>query len=163
VDDTAADITATLDRHSSLPRRLSRIRRVTSRNETAQSAPITGLSHVQLLVSDVGASATWYSAVLGLVPLADDPDIGYMALQHRGGKFVIVLTEAPGPRPTSEQPASNGLDHLALAVPDGTALEAWAVHLREVGIDHDGVVLEGGHPSLQLRDPDGIAIELVAP
>ncbi|MFZ0249902.1 MAG: VOC family protein [Acidimicrobiales bacterium] len=131
-------------------------------DETVQSAPVTGLSHVQLLVSDVGASATWYSTVLGLAPFADDPDIGYVALQHRGGRFVVVLTEAPNPRDPSEGPRG-GLDHLALAVPDGTALEAWAAHLREVGIDHDGVVLEGGHPSLQLRDPDGIAIELVAP
>jgi catechol-2,3-dioxygenase len=136
---------------------------VTSGDETVQSAPITGLSHVQLLVSDVGASAKWYSAVLGLVPFADDPDIGYVALQHRGGRFVVVLTKAPTPRPPSVESPGDGLDHLALAVPDGEALEAWAAHLRGVGIDHDGVVLEGGHPSLQLRDPDGIAIELVAP
>jgi glyoxylase I family protein len=124
---------------------------------------VTGLSHVQLLVSDVGASARWYSAVLGLVPLADDPDIGYVALQHRGGKFVVVLTRAPAPRSASAGPVGGALDHLALAVPDGAALEAWAAHLTEVGIDHAGVVLEGGHPSLQLRDPDGVAIELVAP
>src|ERR1700728_2262292 len=127
------------------------------------SAPITGLSHLQLLVSDVSASAKWYSAVLGLVPFADDPDIGYVALGHRGGKFVVVLTKAPSPRASSHGPAGDGLDHLALAVPDGAALEAWAAHLAEVGIDHAGVVLEGGHPSLQLRDPDGIALELVAP
>jgi glyoxylase I family protein len=127
------------------------------------SAPITGLSHVQLLVTDVSASAKWYSAVLGLVPFADDPDIGYVALQHRGGKFVVVLTRAPSRRDPSGEPATDGLDHLALAVPDGVALEAWAAHLTDVGIDHAGIVLEGGHPSLQLRDPDGIAIELVAP
>jgi glyoxylase I family protein len=127
------------------------------------SAPITGLSHVQLLVADVSASAKWYSAVLGLVPFADDPDIGYVALQHRGGKFVVVLTTAPSPRHLPAETATDGLDHLALAVPDGAALEAWAAHLTDVGIDHAGVVLEGGHPSLQLRDPDGIAIELVAP
>jgi glyoxylase I family protein len=127
------------------------------------SAPITGLSHVQLLVTDVSASAQWYSAVLGLVPFADDPDIGYVALQHRGGKFVVVLTRAPAPRDPSAEAATDGLDHLALAVPDGAALEAWASHLTDIGIDHAGVVLEGGHPSLQLRDPDGIAIEMVAP
>jgi glyoxylase I family protein len=129
----------------------------------AQSAPITGLSHVQLLVSDVAASAKWYSAVLGLVPFADDPDIGYVALQHRGGRFVVVLTRASTPPEPRPETPGDGLDHLALAVPDGAALEAWAVHLTDVGIEHDGVVLEGGHPSLQLRDPDGIAIELVAP
>src|SRR5271167_4811953 len=119
--------------------------------DAGRSAPITGLSHVQLLVSDVSASARWYSAVLGLVPFADDLDVGYVALQHRGGRFVVVLTEASTPRQTGAEPAAHGLDHLALAVPDGAALEGWATHLTEVGIDHGGVVLEGGHPSLQLR------------
>jgi glyoxylase I family protein len=132
-------------------------------DDAPPSAPVTGLSHVQLLVTDVSASAKWYSAVLGLVPFADDPDIGYVALHHRGGKFVVVLTRAPSPRDPSVEPVTDGLDHLALAVPDGAALEGWAAHLTDVGIDHPGVVLEGGHPSLQLRDPDGIAIELVAP
>ena len=136
---------------------------MTSSDALRHTAPITGLSHVQLLVSDVGTSAKWYSAVLGLVPFADDPDVGYVALRHRSGKFVVVLTKAPTPRSASLERADDGLDHLALAVPDGAALEAWAAHLAEVGIDHPGVVLEGGHPSLQLRDPDGIAIELVAP
>jgi glyoxylase I family protein len=136
---------------------------MSSVDDAHPSAPITGLSHVQLLVSDVSASAKWYSAVLGLVPFADDPDIGYVALRHRGGKFVVVLTRSPASRAPSTGPAGDGLDHLALAVPDGVALEAWAAHLSDVGIDHPGVVLEGGHSSLQLRDPDGIAIELVAP
>jgi catechol-2,3-dioxygenase len=139
------------------------MRHVPDQDASGQSAPITGLSHVQLLVSDVAASAQWYSAVLGLVPFADDPDIGYVALQHRGGRFVVVLTRASTPQEARTEPTGDGLDHLALAVPDGAALEAWADHLTVVGIDHDGVVIEGGHPSLQLRDPDGIAIELVAP
>jgi catechol-2,3-dioxygenase len=52
---------------------------------------------------------------------------------------------------------------LAFAVPDGDLLSSWAEHLSQVGIVHDGVIQENGHPSLQLRDPDGIAIELVAP
>ena len=136
---------------------------MTSVNEPVPGAPITGLSHVQLEVSDVGASARWYRAVLGLDPLAEDPDIGYVALKHRQAKVVIVLTKGPGPRGTWRQSSNAALDHLAFAVPDGDSLRAWADHLEEVGIDHVGVVLENGHPSLQLRDPDGIAIELVAP
>jgi catechol-2,3-dioxygenase len=136
---------------------------VTSAHDAGHSAPITGLSHVQLLVSDVGVSAKWYSAVLGLTPFADDPDIGYVALRHQAGKFVVVLTRAPAPRQGPAEAIHDGLDHLALAVPDSARLEEWAEHLADIGIDHAGVVLEGGHPSLQLRDPDGIAIELVAP
>jgi glyoxylase I family protein len=118
---------------------------------------------VQLNVSDVAASATWYSTVLGLRAFADDPDIGYVALQHRGARFVVVLTKAQPADGAAVGTSGEGMDHLALAVPDGPSLEAWAEHLTKAGIDHHGVVLEGGHPSLQLRDPDGLAIELVAP
>ncbi len=132
-------------------------------DESGEAAPIIGLSHVQLNVSDVAASAAWYSTVLGLRPFADDPDIGYVALQHRGARFVVVLTKALTANGAAVGTSGEGLDHLALAVPDGPSLEAWAEHLTKAGIDHHGVVLEGGHPSLQLRDPDGIAIELVAP
>jgi catechol-2,3-dioxygenase len=128
----------------------------------AAVAPITGLSHVQLLVSDVGASARWYRTVLGLESYVEDVDNGYVALRHRGAKVVVVLTAADAGA-DADAGASQKLDHLAFAVPDGEALEAWADHLTGIGIDHAGVVLENGNPSLQLRDPDGVAIELVAP
>jgi glyoxylase I family protein len=124
------------------------------------AAPFTGLSHVQLLVSDVEASAAWYRAALGLVAYVEDLDTGYVALRHRGAGLVFVLTTTPDDGPP---PPPGALDHLALAVPDGAALAAWADHLDGIGIAHAGVVLENGNPSLQLRDPDGIAIELVAP
>ena len=38
-----------------------------------------------------------------------------------------------------------------------------ADHLTEVGIEHPGVEVELGKPTLQLVDPDGINVELVAP
>jgi glyoxylase I family protein len=143
---------------------------VTDQQAEGPAAPITGLSHVQLQVSDVVASAAWYRAVLGLVTYAEDPDIGYVALRHRGARMVFVLTAstdagpsaAPGD-PVDAGPMPGTLDHLALAVPDAAALAEWAGHLDRIGIAHAGVVLENGNPSLQLRDPDGIAIELVGP
>jgi catechol 2,3-dioxygenase-like lactoylglutathione lyase family enzyme len=122
------------------------------------SAPVTGFSHVQLLVSDVAASARWYTTVLGLEPFAADDAEGYVALRHRASGMVIVLTAS-----TAHVGPGGPLDHLAFAVPDSDVLRAWADELTRDGIDHDGVVLELGKPSLQLRDPDGIAIELVAP
>jgi catechol-2,3-dioxygenase len=128
---------------------------------------------VQLRVTDVGASAAWYAAVLGLEPYVEDLDTGYVALRHRGAKFVVVLTARSDSRPSGgSEPrdaaeamdgAVDSLDHLAFAVPDGDGLRAWGDHLTAIGIAHAGVVLENGNPSLQLRDPDGIAIELVAP
>jgi glyoxylase I family protein len=136
---------------------------VTLAEEPRHNAPITGLSHVQLLVSDLGTSARWYSAVLGLAPFAEDSDSGYVALRHPDAEFVIVLTRALVPCDRSSGSAGTALDHLAFAVADGDSLDSWAKHLADIGIDHAGIVLENGHPSLQLRDPDGVAIELVAP
>ena len=133
--------------------------------DTTAPGPMTGLSHVQLRVSDVKASAGWYSAALGLEPFRSDDGIGYVALRHRPSGVVVVLTSSPAPAAPAAPaaPDTGPLDHLAFAVPDASALEAWADHLTAIGIDHPGVVPEGGNPSLQLRDPDGTAVELVAP
>ncbi len=125
------------------------------------AAPISGLSHVQLLVADLPASADWYTAVLGLEQqVAGD---GYVALWHRAARVVIVLSAAADPASLLSTGARSSLDHLAFAVPDGDTLSEWADHLRRIGVCHDGIVLENGNPSLQLHDPDGNAIELVAP
>lgn len=125
------------------------------------AAPITGLSHLQLMVGDLRASVDWYTAVLGLEQkVAGD---GYVALAHRRARVVIVLSAAPDPANLRSSGARGPLDHLAFAVPDGDTLADWADHLRRIGVHHDGIVLENGNPSLQLHDPDGNAIELVAP
>jgi len=127
--------------------------------DAAAAGPMTGLSHVQLRVSDVTASARWYADALGLEPFRSDTGNGYVALRHRPSGVVVVLTASPTPT----APDAGPLDHLAFAVPDASALDAWADHLTALGIDHPGVVPEGGNPSLQLRDPDGTSVELVAP
>ena len=123
------------------------------------ASPVTGFSHVQLRVSDVGRSEEWYARVLGLTRLVADESEGYVALRHPTSALVVVLT---GGEPAAEA-AGGALDHLAFAVPDGPALERWADQLRAAGITHGGVVDEMGRPSLVLSDPDGIQIELVAP
>jgi glyoxylase I family protein len=135
---------------------------VSSAGESGVVAPISGLSHFQLLVSDVEASARWYTSVLSLVPYAQDLAIGYVALRQPAANVVLVLTTRPGGDDAATGSGADALDHVAFAVADGDALRDWAAHLTALGIDHDGIVLENGRPSLQLRDPDGIAIELVA-
>ena len=124
-------------------------------------APITGFSHVQLLVRDVATSERWYTQALGLERLVASDDGSYVALKHGPSKVVIVLTVSDAVRGPDQR--VDALDHLAFAVPDGAILEAWAAQLSARGIDHPGVVDELGKPSLVLTDPDGIRIELVAP
>jgi catechol-2,3-dioxygenase len=125
------------------------------------ASPVTGFSHVQLLVSDIAQSERWYSLVLGLERLAFADDGTYVALRNPTGRIVVVLSVARDPE--SGIVGTQRLDHIAFAAPDGASLEAWASQLRELGIDHSGVVDELGKPSLVLTDPDGIQIELVAP
>jgi catechol 2,3-dioxygenase-like lactoylglutathione lyase family enzyme len=124
-------------------------------------APISGVSHVQLVVTDLAVSRAWYDAVLGLRRFAGGgPDDDYVALFHKGADLAIVLSRrVPGDDALARVP----MDHLAFAMADGPTLQAWAEELTTRGIEHGGVVDEGGAPSLQLLDPDGISIELVAP
>ena len=126
-------------------------------------SPMTGFSHVQLLVTDLPVSEAWYTTVLGLRRFSADETKGYVALWHEPSRIMIVLTPRAGAGNEVDAQADSVLDHLAFAVPDGDALEQWAAHLTDAGIAHPGIVLELGKPSLQLRDPDGNAIELVAP
>lgn len=123
--------------------------------------PVLGFSHLQLRVRDVDASAAWYSTVLGLETMTAADDRSYVALRHRPSKLVIVISRRVDGSP--EGAADVPLDHVAFAMPDGDTLRLWADHLTEVGIEHPGVELELGKPTLQLRDPDGINVELVAP
>lgn len=107
-------------------------------------------------VRDLATSRAWFETVLGMESFVELDDT--VALKHAPTRMVLVLSQREID-PHSLSP----LDHLAFAVPDGETLEAWAQELTVRGIAHDGVVLELGKPSLQLRDPDGNAIELVAP
>ena len=119
-------------------------------------SPVTGFSHLQMNVRDLAASRVWFETVLGMEAFVELDDT--VALKHAPSRLVLVLSQ----RELTDG-ATSPLDHLAFAVPDGDTLEAWAQELTARGITHDGVVLELGKPSLQLRDPDGNAIELVAP
>jgi catechol-2,3-dioxygenase len=118
-------------------------------------SPVLGFSHLQLCVRDVRASVAWYCAALGMEVMSEHGDV--VALRHREARVVIVVS--PGEPDVDHSP----IDHLAFAVADGPTLEAWASHLRELGLEVPAVVDELGKPSLQLRDPDGNAVELVAP
>ena len=118
-------------------------------------SPVLGFSHLQLCVRNVRSSVDWYCAALGMEVMSEHGDV--VALRHREARLVIVVSLG------EPDVAHSPIDHLAFAVADGPTLEAWASHLREIGLTVPEIVDELGKPSLQLRDPDGNAVELVAP
>lgn len=120
-------------------------------------APIGGLSHLQLVVADVEGCRQWWTAALGMAPLY--AAAGTVALRHRPTNIVIVFS----PRPDDSPGPGDRLDHVAFSVVDRETLDTWIEHLDRAGIPHPPVTLELGNHSLQLTDPDGITLELIAP
>lgn len=121
-------------------------------------SPVSGFSHLQLMVSDLARSEAWYQAALGLRRFAGGADTGYLAMSGAGGRFAVVLSPLQTAALTDPAP---GLDHLAFAVPSLALLSSWADALAEAGIKHEGLVTSGEGTSLHLVDPDGLAIELI--
>ena len=117
-------------------------------------SPVRGFSHIQLRVSDVGRSVDWWCAALGLAPMGE-PRGGAAPLVGGGGRYVVVISEGHS--------GAGDVDHLAFSVGDRDALAAWAEHLTVAGVEHGGLVASGEGLSIHLTDPDGLAVELIAP
>lgn len=131
--------------------------------------PITRIHHLGLTVTDVEASADWYSTVLGFVRIDEytSPDgarrkvfLGHDSLPVRLG--LCQHTTAPAERFDETRP---GLDHLAFAVHDVAELRDWEARLLAHDVRYTPAVpantLEGSLV-LVFRDPDNIQLELVA-
>ena len=80
-------------------------------------------------------------------------------LWHRSGFTVTVLSH-DAMTDASFDEKRIGLDHFAFAVDDVAELDAWAVHLDELEVVHSVVIDAHFGPTLVLRDPDNIQLEL---
>ena len=99
---------------------------------------ITGIAHVELSVTELDRSVDWYCRLLGA------RDVWRGANEGGGYKF---------------SPLVPGLEHLSFRVADRAAIDAWAVWMDEIGVAQDAVNDSGPAVTLNLRDPDGIALE----
>ena len=135
--------------------------------------PTTGYGHVRLTVTDLARSRAFYDRVFGLpvafeVPAdADDATRSALAFLYDGVIYAVPGGGLLGLRPVA--PAGDrfdedrvGLDHLSFAVGSTTDLQDAVALLDEAGIAHGGVKDLGAASILEFRDPDGIALELIA-
>jgi len=124
---------------------------------------ITGIAHVELSVSDVDASVDWYCRVLGAKDVwrGRNEERGFRAcaILEPETRTVIAFTQHDAIEGGPFTPRRTGLDHLSFRVADEAAIEAWRRHLDDLGIPHDPVDDQGFAVALNLRDPDGIALE----
>jgi catechol 2,3-dioxygenase-like lactoylglutathione lyase family enzyme len=133
--------------------------------ETSTTSGVLGFSHMQLLATDVEASAAWFQLVLGMDELGRGPladGVGrYVALRHPTAKFVIGIQTATD----DERPGirAGAVEHLSFAVADLATLETRRSDLAAAGIDVDPIHDEAASHNVRMRSPDGLIVELTTP
>lgn len=124
---------------------------------------ITGIAHVELSVTDLDRSVGWYCRLLGArdVWRGANEKGGYRAcaILEPVTNTVLAFTEHAAVKRVPFSHLVPGLDHLSFRVADRTAMESWAAWMDELGVAHDPINDSGPAPTLNLRDPDGIAVE----
>ena len=123
----------------------------------AEHLAITGVSHIELHVSDLEASTAWYETAVGLTQLKAAPG-KYALLAPEGGSFRLGLSEKLAPD------AHVGFGHLAIALESMDVLTGWVEHLDAIGVPHTEIKenpFNRGVFSIDVFDPDGHEIELI--
>lgn len=123
----------------------------------------TGISHLDLSVVDVEASAQFYVDVLGLdrVIRQDLDGRSMVVLIHPGTGLVIGLNQHEGRTAERFDERNPGLDHVGFAVDRREDLAELEAHLTDLGVDHSPVTdaPSGVGTALVFRDPDNIQLE----
>jgi glyoxylase I family protein len=121
--------------------------------------PVQRIHHVSLIVADTAHSLGFYRDLLGLTVADSRPDLGYPGAWLQLGEQQIHLLELPNPDPSTGRPAHGGRDrHVAFVVAE---LEALAARLEAAGVAITRS--KSGRAAFFCRDPDGNALEFVAP
>jgi len=126
---------------------------------------ISGISHVDLSVTDVDASTTWYRDLLGMVDLFDHRndergyEVRYMMEPNSGVVMGFEQHDANPGSPFDERRV--GLDHLSWSVESREQLDAWLAQLEQRGISHSGIHEGVLWDVLVFRDPDNVQLEFI--
>lgn len=129
------------------------------------------IAHVRLTVSDIEQSRRFYESVFNWPVLIEIPENADAATREQlsflfGGVIYDMGGALIALRPVATDRFHEdrcGLDHIAFRSADKAELDAAALHLDDLGIDHEPVKDIGPSYILEFRDPDNIALELTAP
>ncbi len=134
-----------------------------------------GYSHVRLTVTDIARSRAFYDRVFGFAVAyqapPDDADqatkdalgfvFGGVIYSFGAGNLLGLRPVAPGGDAFDEDRV--GLDHVAFTLPSRADLDAAVAALDALGVAHEAPKDLGATWILEFRDPDGIALEVIAP
>ena len=145
-------------------RRAALVEKFPPSNAPAGSSPVGtgGVDHLALICSDLEATVTFYTQVLGMrlakvIPNRDEPSSTHIFLDMGGGNM-LAFFDFPKKGPAKTERGIGSMHHVALK---GTSEQYVAVvkNARDQGIEHD---IHGGETkgSIYMRDPDGILVEV---
>jgi catechol 2,3-dioxygenase-like lactoylglutathione lyase family enzyme len=122
------------------------------------------ITHVAVTVTDLAASESWYTKLLGVEPvLAEDTGPFHHVVFQLGGTLFGLHAF---PKLTTQEPFDErrpGLDHIAFGVASRDELVEWEARLDALDIAHGGIVDAHYGSGLSFRDLDNIALEIFAP
>jgi glyoxylase I family protein len=121
--------------------------------------------HVALTVSDLSVSAPWYRDVFGGQPVFEGNDgVSEVTIFALPVNQLLGLRQHAGTRPGDVFAYERvGLDHVGFHVATKEELEDWQRKLDDKGVAHSGVQESPFGHHLNFKDPDGIALEFMAP
>ncbi|MGC1303938.1 MAG: VOC family protein [Caulobacteraceae bacterium] len=130
---------------------------MTASAEPAPVARVTQISHVALQVADLERSIGFYREVLGLEVFEDDRDNPDGSnIKGAVGGFGIELSQRPAAAAAATQAESPSLSFAVENLDEAfAALRARHAVAADAPMDVDGVRF------FTIRDPDGLAIELI--
>ena len=126
----------------------------------------SGVAHLALVVREMTPAVAFYESVLGFERVgevvAGPPGAGHprRLMRHGDSGLVLGIHEPIERSGDVFDPSRTGLDHVAVAVADRDALEAWTARLDAHGVEHSPVRDAGYAEFVSFCDPDGIAWEV---
>jgi catechol-2,3-dioxygenase len=126
-------------------------------------ATITGISHLDLTVTDLDRSEEWYAELLGMKRVLDGRNDAHhfdaRYLLHPDTMLILGLVHHDGASDSTFDEHRVGLDHLSFNVPSRADLDDWQVRLAERAIEHTPIAESEMWDVLVVRDPDNIQLE----
>ena len=122
---------------------------------------LDGIGHVLLRVMDVEAARKFYTTILGLKVVEEDPDHGGIFMALEGTGHTIDLSPIKDPEAVRHQaPGERGVAHVAFKVSSDEALKDAYHTLREHGVEITRTIDHVSQKSVYFRDPDGNLLEI---
>jgi glyoxylase I family protein len=124
------------------------------------------LHHVALTVSDIDASAQWYTDLFDFAELMRDDHAGEssgyaIVLGRPDWSMAVVLNSHPTNQGETFDPTRTGLDHVGFTVPDRESLVGWEARFKDKGVKHSPISDHDWGSSLNFRDPDDMQLQLI--